>query len=50
MWNSLGLSEAIFGVENTTQGTLEYSIKADEQQIFKLYRQIERHFDYKRRI
>lgn len=47
MWNSLGLSEAIFGVENTTQGTLEYSIKADEQQIFKLYRQIERHFDYK---
>ena len=47
MWNSLGLSEAMFGVENTTEGTLSYSIKADEQQLFSIYRQIERHYDYK---
>lgn len=47
MWNSLGLSEAMFGVENNTEGTLSYSIKADEQQLFSVYRQIERHYDYK---
>lgn len=47
VWNSIGLSEVLFGVENTTEGTLSYSIKADEQQLFKLYRQIERYYDYK---
>jgi hypothetical protein len=47
MWNSVGLSEALFGVENTNSGTLSYSVKADEQQLFPIYRQIERHYDYK---
>ncbi len=47
VWNSIGLSEVLFGVENTTEGTLSYSIKADEQQLFKIYRQIERYYDYK---
>ena len=47
MWNSAGLSEALFGVENTNSGTLSYSVKADEQQLFPIYRQIERHYDYK---
>lgn len=47
MWNSVGLSETLFGVENTNSGTLAYSIKADEQQLFPIYRQIERHYDYK---
>ena len=47
MWNSLGLSESMFGVEDTTEGTLAYSTKADEQQLFSIYRQIEKHYDYK---
>lgn len=47
MWNSAGVSEALFGVENTNSGTLSYSVKADEQQLFPIYRQIERHYDYK---
>lgn len=47
MWNSVGLSETLFGVENTNSGTLEYSVKADEQQLFSVYRQIEKHYDYK---
>ena len=47
MWNSVGLSETLFGVETTNSGTLSYSVKADEQQLFPIYRQIERHYDYK---
>ena len=47
MWNSVGLSETLFGVETTNSGTLSYSVKADEQQLFPIYRQIEKHYDYK---
>ena len=47
VWNSSGYSENMFGVANSTAGTLEYSTKVDEQQLFPIYRQLENHWDYK---
>lgn len=47
LWNSAGFSEALFGVENTNSGTLDYSIQVDTQQLFALYRQYENYYDYK---
>lgn len=47
LWNSSGFAESIFGVNNNNSGTLDYSIRVDEQQLFGLYRQLGRYFDYK---
>ncbi len=50
VWNSSGFSENMFGVSTATAGTLEYSTKVDEQQLFPIYRQLENHWDYKFKI
>lgn len=45
VWNSTGYAESIFGVNNNNSGTLEYSIKTDEQQLFSIYEQLQQHFN-----
>ena len=47
LWNSSGFAESIFGVDNSNSGTLSYSIQVDEQQLFGIYQQLGRYFDYK---
>lgn len=46
-WNASGKAETIFGVDNQTEGTLKTSIMVDEQQLFSIYRQMEKRWDYK---
>lgn len=45
VWNSTGFAESIFGVNNNNSGTLEYSIKTDEQQLFSIYEQLQQYFN-----
>lgn len=47
MWSAVGVSDTLFGIENTTGTTLSFSIKTDENELFQLYRQLERHWNYK---
>jgi len=47
VWNSGGYAESIFGVDNNNSGTLDYSIRVDEQQLFPLYDQLQKHWDFK---
>lgn len=47
VWNDGGFAEAIFGIDNTNSGTLDYSIKTDEQQLFPLYKQLQNHWNVK---
>ncbi|WP_291566956.1 MULTISPECIES: hypothetical protein [unclassified Clostridium] len=47
VWNASGFAESIFGVDNNNSGTLDYSIKVDEQQLFPIYDQLEKHWDLK---
>lgn len=44
-WNDAGVSSLIFGDENKTSGSLNISIKADEQMVFTFARQIERNIN-----
>jgi hypothetical protein len=47
VWNGSGFAESMFGVNNNNSGTLAYSIMTDEQQLFLLYRQIEKYWSFK---
>lgn len=47
VWNAGGYAESIFGVDNNNSGTLDYSIRTDEQQLFALYDQLQKHWDFK---
>lgn len=47
LWESTGFASVLFGVDNKTQGTLQYSIQTDMNQLFPIYRQLERHWNYK---
>lgn len=47
VWNASGMAETLFGVDTSNSGTLKYSIKVDEQQLFPIYRQLEKHWDYR---
>ena len=47
LWSASGKASCIFGVNNQTGTTLTYSIRADENELFQLYRQLERHWNYK---
>lgn len=47
VWNSSGFAESIFGVDNNNSGTLKFSIKVDEQQLFPIYEQLQEHWDMK---
>lgn len=47
MWTAVGISDTLFGVSNQTGTTLAYSIKTNENELFQLYRQLERHWNYK---
>lgn len=47
VWNATGFAESIFGVDNNNSGTLDYSIRVDEQILFPLYRQLEKYWGFK---
>ncbi|MDP4146633.1 MAG: hypothetical protein Q8936_19515 [Bacillota bacterium] len=47
VWNATGFAESIFGVNNNNSGTLDYSIRVDEQILFPLYRQLEKYWGFK---
>jgi hypothetical protein len=47
VWNAMGFAESIFGVDNNNSGTLDYSIRVDEQILFPLYRQLEKYWGFK---
>lgn len=47
VFNSVGIASPMFGVNNDNSGTLEYSVKVDQQKLFPIYRQLETHWDYK---
>lgn len=47
VWNSTGFAESIFGVNNNNSGTLDYSIRVDEQILFPIYRQMEVYWAFK---
>lgn len=47
VWNATGFAESIFGVNNNNSGTLDYSIRVDEQILFPLYRQLEKYWNFK---
>lgn len=42
LWDAAGVNQNIFSGEATTEGTLNYSIKADESTVFAINRQFER--------
>jgi hypothetical protein len=47
VWNATGFAESIFGVNNNNSGTLDYSIRVDEQILFPIYRQLEKYWGFK---
>lgn len=47
LWSSSGKSDVLFGIESTTGTTLSFSVQVDQNELFPLYRQLERHWNYK---
>lgn len=50
VFNSLGIAESQFGVDNSNSGTLKYSINVDTQQLYPLYDQLQKYWDMKLKI
>ena len=47
VWNGTGFASVMFGVKNDNSGTLSYSVKVDEQQLFGIYDQLQSHWNYR---
>lgn len=47
VWESEGVAPVIMGIENTNSGTLDYSVRTDEQILFSLYDQLQNYWDFK---
>ena len=47
LWESTGKAPCIFGINNQSGSTLAFSIMADENELYSIYRQLERHWNYK---